>query len=194
VPGRWRLPGENHYRGSGIAYIKAARRKDCNQPTMPEPDAGGVPDLKRVVAAFNSLPHARFLGIRCDDIGVGRATLSVAYQERLVGNCQTGVLHGGVITTLLDTLSWLVATAAVPEGTAVATLDLRVDYLRPAKPLEVIRASAECYKRTSTVAFTRGFAFHDRVDRPIAQLTGTCMIGSTGFSTAGGEAAEPAPA
>lgn len=155
---------------------------------MAATDMSRPPDLARVVAAFNSLPHARFLGMRCDDIAIGRATLSVPYQHRLIGNCQTGVLHGGVITTLLDTLSWLVATAAVPEGTAVATLDLRVDYLRPATPLEAIRATAECYKRTSNVAFTRGFAYHTHPGEPIAQLTGTCMIGSTGFSTAGGEA------
>lgn len=155
---------------------------------MAETDLSRPPDLTRVVAAFNSLPHARFLGMRCDDIGVGRATLSVAYQERLIGNRQSGVLHGGVITALLDTLSWLVATAAVPEGTAVATLDLRIDYLRPARPREVIRATAECYRRTSNVAFTRGVAYHEHPGDAIAQLTGTCMIGSTGFSTAGGEA------
>ena len=145
------------------------------------------PDLARVIAAFSSLPHARFLGIRCDEIGPARAILSVPYQNRLIGNYKTAVLHGGVITALLDTLSWLVATAAVPEGTAVATLDLRIDYLRPAKPLEIIRASGHCYKVTSSVAFTRGVAYHDRPDDPIAQLTGACMLGSTGFSTAGGE-------
>jgi uncharacterized domain 1 len=149
-------------------------------------DAHRLPDLSRVVATFESLPHAQFLGLRCDEIGPGRAVLSVAYQERLVGNCHSGVLHGGVITTVLDTLSWLVATAAVPEGTAVATLDLRIDYLRPARPGFAIRAAAECYKITSSVAFTRGVAFHERQDDPIAQLTGTCMLGSTGFSTAGG--------
>lgn len=150
-------------------------------------DDSRLPDLARVAAAFSSLPHARFLAMRCDEIRHGRATLSLPYQQRLVGNCETGVLHGGVITTLLDTLSWLVASTAVPEDVAVATLDLRIDYLRKATPAAKIRATAECYKVTSNVAFTRGVAYHDTIEDAIAQLTGTCMLGSTGFSAAGSE-------
>ncbi len=145
-------------------------------------DERRLPNLARVVASFASLPHARFLGMRCDEIGPGRATLSVPYQDRLIGNCKSGVLHGGVITALLDTLSWLVVAAAVPEETAVATLDLRIDYLRPAQPGQTIRATAQCFKVTSNVAFTRGVAYHERAEDPIAQLTGTCMLGSTGFT------------
>ncbi|MFO1129364.1 MAG: PaaI family thioesterase [Rhodospirillales bacterium] len=149
-------------------------------------DESRFPDLSRVLAALSSVPQARFLGIRCDEIGPGRAILSMPYQDRLIGNPKTAVIHGGVITTLLDTLSWLVASTSVSEQTAVATLDLRIDYLRPATPLEPIRAAGECYKLTSSVAFTRGVAYHDNRDDPIAHLTGTCMLGSTGFSAAKG--------
>lgn len=144
------------------------------------------PNLAGVVASFASLPHARFLGMRCDEIGPGHATLSIPYQDRLIGNCRSGVLHGGVITALLDTLSWLVVATTVPEDTAIAILDLRIDYLRPAQPGQSVRAAAQCYKITSNVAFTRGVAYHERREDPIAQSTGTCMVRSYPVAAEGG--------
>lgn len=145
-------------------------------------DERRLPNLARVVASFAKLPHAQFLGMRCDEIGPARAMLSVPYQDRLIGNFRTGVLHGGVITAVLDTVGWLAIAALLPEATAIATLDLRIDYLRPAQPGQTIRATARCTKITSSIAFACGVAFHEREDEPIAQLTGTYMLGSTGFT------------
>lgn len=145
-------------------------------------DTRNLPDLARLLASFSRLPHVQFLGMRCDEIGPGRAKISAPYQERLIGNSETGVIHGGVITAMLDTVGWLAVATVLPEGIAVATLDLRVDYLRPARPGLVIRASAACCKLTSSVAFSRGTAYHDRDDDPIAHLAGTYMLGSTGFT------------
>jgi uncharacterized protein (TIGR00369 family) len=110
--------------------------------------------------------------------------MSVAYHPSLVGNPKTGVVHGGVITALLDTLCGMVVMASVPDDTPVATLDLRIDYLRPARPGEEIRAQAECYKVTENVAFARGLAYHDTVGDPIANATATFMLTGTGFSVA----------
>ena len=73
--------------------------------------------------------------------------MSLDYDEKLIGNPRTGVVHSGV-TALLDTLCGLVVMTTVQEGTPLATLDLRIDYLRPATPGETIRATAECYKVT----------------------------------------------
>lgn len=108
--------------------------------------------------------------------------MSLDYDEKLIGNPRTRVVHSGVITTLLDTLCGLVVMSAVPEGTPLATLDLRIDYLRPATPGETIRAAAECYKVTANVAFARGAAFHASPNDAIAQCTGTFMLGGVGFS------------
>ena len=145
-------------------------------------DERRLPNLARVVASFARLPHAQYLGMRCDEIGPQRASLSVPYHQRLIGNPRTGVLHGGVITAVLDTVGWLAIAALLPEETAIATLDLRIDYLRPAQPGQTIRATAQCTKITTSVAFARGVAYHESVDNPIAQLSGTYMLGSTGFT------------
>ena len=60
----------------------------------------------------------------------------------------------------------------------IATLDLRIDYLKPATPNQPVRTRAHCYKVTRSVAFTRAVAFHDDPDDPIASSAGTFMIGT----------------
>src|SRR5512144_838929 len=115
-----------------------------------------LPDLARVVSAFANIPHCRLLGMRLDEVRRGSGMMSLDYDEKLIGNPRTRVVHSGVITALLDTLCGLVVMTTVPPG----TLDLRIDYLRPATPGEIIRATAECYKVTANVAFVRGAAFH----------------------------------
>ena len=115
-----------------------------------------LPDLARVASAFANIPHCRLLGMRLDEVRRGSGMMSLDYDEKLIGNPRTHVVHSGVITALLDTLCGLVVMTKVPEGTPLATLDLRIDYLRPATPGETIRATAECYKVTENVAFVRG--------------------------------------
>jgi uncharacterized protein (TIGR00369 family) len=141
-----------------------------------------LPDLARVVSAFANIPHCRLLGIRLDEVRRGSGSMSLDFDDRLVGNPQTRVVHSGVITALLDTLCGLVVMTKLPEGTPLATLDLRIDYLRPATPGESIHATAECYKVTANVAFVRGAAFNAGPEDTIAHCTGTFMLGGAGFS------------
>lgn len=143
-----------------------------------------LPDLDRLIAIFETIPHCMDLGMKVVELRHGVGFLSLDYNERLIGNPKTGHIHGGVITSVLDTICGLAAISAVPETTGVATLDLRIDYLRPATPGETIRATAECYKRTPNVVFVRGLAYHDHVGDPIANCVGTFMLGPTGFALA----------
>jgi uncharacterized protein (TIGR00369 family) len=152
-----------------------------------------LPDLSQVVAAFAGIPHCRLLGMRLDEVRHAYAAMSLAYDERFIGNWKTGVLHGGVITVLLDTLCGLAVMTAVPAGTPLATLDLRIDYLRPAAPGRIIRGTAECYKLTPNIAFARGIAFHDKADNPIAHSAGTFMLRATGFAAEARGSAEVPP-
>ena len=57
--------------------------------------------------------------------------MRVAYRAELVGNPETGVVHGGVITTLLDSVCGLAVFSSFTQMRPVATLDLRIDYLKP---------------------------------------------------------------
>lgn len=150
-------------------------RPDVKVPNRP-------PDIDRIIEIFETIPHARELGLQVLELRYGHGYMRLPYDARFVGNPSTGVLHGGVVTSFLDTLGGMVVMATVPEGTALATLDLRIDYLRPAQPEVEILGSAECYKVTESVAFVRGIAYQETFRDPIANCTATFMLGARGFT------------
>ncbi|NIJ42894.1 uncharacterized protein (TIGR00369 family) [Parvibaculum indicum] len=122
------------------------------------------------------VPQARALGLKVEDGARGQAWLSVPYNEDLVGDIETGVLHGGVITTLLDNACGIAVQLALPERIAIATLDLRIDYMKPATPKLDLMAHTHCYKVTKNIAFVRGAAYHEDENDPIATCVGTFML------------------
>jgi len=121
---------------------------------------------------FDSLPHVRAMNMRLDEVSDGRCVLSMPYDPRLVGDPATGVLHGGAVSALLDTASGLATTLHPGSSGSTATLDLRIDYMRPATPGQRIRAEAICYNMTRTVAFVRATATDEDNARPVAVATG----------------------
>jgi acyl-coenzyme A thioesterase PaaI-like protein len=56
------------------------------------------------------------------------------------------------------------------------TLDMRVDYLRPAAPGRRIVGRGECYGVTRSVGFVRGIAHDGEPEDPVAHVTGTFMF------------------
>jgi uncharacterized protein (TIGR00369 family) len=140
---------------------------------------------------FEDMPHRRALGMRIIELRYGNALMEVPYHENLIGNPATGVIHGGVITAFLDTLCGFAAISSVSQGTAIATLDLRIDYLRPAEPKVTILGSAECYKVTRNIAFVRGIAYQETFRDPIANCVGTFMLGAASFTAEGSRRATP---
>ncbi len=128
------------------------------------------------------VPHVRELGIELVEVGEGTLTIRLPYHDRLVGNPETGVLHGGVITTLIDSVCGFAVSTTLTEIVPLATLDLRIDYLKPATPESDLFARAHCYKVTRYVAFVRGVAYHDDPDDAIANAVGAFVIGAVAGS------------
>ncbi len=122
-----------------------------------------------------NVPHNKALGIVFEAVEDNGIIFRLPYDAKLVGNPETGVLHGGVITALLDGCSGAAVFSAQPQW-PIATLDLRIDYLRAAEPGRAVLAFATCYKVTRNVAFTRAVAYHDKRDEPIASAVGTFML------------------
>jgi uncharacterized protein (TIGR00369 family) len=127
---------------------------------------------------FAQVPHSQALGMEIVELEHGVATCKLPYAERLVGNPDTGVLHGGVITTLMDAVCGTAIFMSLEQPKPIATLDLRIDYLAPATPHRDVFARGHCYKVTRNVAFVRGFAYHDSEDDPIAAASGAFMLGT----------------
>ncbi len=134
--------------------------------------------LKILRAFAEAVPHNKALGIEIVDVGDRTARYRLPYDEQLIGNPETGVLHGGAITALLDACCGSAAFNALATPQPIATLDLRIDYLGPAEPRRDVIASAECFKVTRNVAFVRAVAFHDDEASPIAAATCTFMVGT----------------
>jgi uncharacterized protein (TIGR00369 family) len=123
-----------------------------------------------------SVPHNRALGLELIDFrhGRGEAWMRLPYAEQLVGDPSTGVLHGAAITTLMDAACGMAVMIKLGTSEPIATVDLRIDYLKPARPRADVIAHTECFKATRSIAFVRGLAHHpDAPDDPIASVAAT---------------------
>jgi len=136
----------------------------------------------------NQSPHASFLGLEIVSLEHSRGVMRIPYHAELAGNATSGVLHGGVITTVLDAVCGLSVIAALDRTATIATLDLRIDYLKPATPGSAVTAAGHCYKVTRNICFVRAQAYHDDPDDPIAHCAATFMITSERTGEARAEA------
>jgi len=125
------------------------------------------------------VPHCVEIGMRCTYVGPRTATMVVPYRDDFVGDPGRGVVFGGVVTTLLDQAGGAATLCSLEEIVTIATIDLRVDYLRAATPGRDLYGLAECYKRTRSVAFVRGKAWDESEDDPFASFIATYMLGSS---------------
>lgn len=142
-------------------------------PTIDPAQPRSSADTIRITRQFmDALPHAKALRLEVCDVGAGRAEFAMPYHEELVGDPDTGVLHGGAVSALLDSTCGAAVICHPENAGGTATLDLRIDYMRAATPGQTIIAQAECYHVTRSVAFVRAVALDDDRARPVASATG----------------------
>ena len=120
--------------------------------------------------------YSQALGMRVEKIGPGVAEMSMPYGEELVGDAQTGVIHGGAVSALMDTCGGASVVSHPDAPAYTATIDLRIDYMRAATPGQRIYARAECHRLTRSVAFVRAVAHDDDADNPVATATGAFTV------------------
>ncbi|MFV2033870.1 MAG: PaaI family thioesterase [Halocynthiibacter sp.] len=125
---------------------------------------------------IEAIPYSRALGMRLTEIGEGTAVITMDYDARFVGDPETGVIHGGAVSALMDTCGGAAVMSHPAAPRTTATLDLRIDYMRPAHPGQPVTARAECYHITRNVAFVRATAEDDDCDHPVATAHGAFTI------------------
>lgn len=133
-------------------------------------------DPARFFELARRVGHGRALGMKYRDSGHNWTELSLPWKEELVGIAESGILASGAIVSLIDTASGTAVWNTLGKFLPLVTLDLRIDYLRPALQGETIYARCECLKLTRRVAFTRGTAHAGDPNRPLAYSTSTFML------------------
>ncbi|MGE4322168.1 MAG: PaaI family thioesterase [Sphingobium sp.] len=130
----------------------------------------------RLVEMFAHIPrngHNAAVGIGVSGFGRGWTECYVDWREELVSDVGTGILASGPIISLMDVACGCSVWSAIDDITSSVTLDLRVDYLRPARPGRRVVGRGECYHVTRRVAFVRGSAHDGDPERPIAKVAGS---------------------
>jgi uncharacterized protein (TIGR00369 family) len=134
-------------------------------------------ELAQAIKARRSV-YGSISGLRLDRTAPGEAWSSLPYRPVFVGDTTTGVLHGGVVTAMLDESCGMAVQLALDGTRAIATLDLRIDYQKPATPGLDIKAHSVCYRVTRSIAFVRATAYQDAENDPVATATACFMIGA----------------
>lgn len=144
--------------------------------------------LKIVRAVYDNLPFNRLLGLEVEYLEIDRAGFCFTMKNELVGNTVHGILHGGVISTVLDTTGGITATASAVERmkdlsnkeatrliARIGTIDMRVDYLRPGRGSR-FHSSGTVMRTGRKVAVTR-MELKNEENILIAVGTGTYIVG-----------------
>ncbi len=122
------------------------------------------------------VPHLAALGIAYRTHGPDWAELVMPFAEQQLADPDYGIIASGAIFTLMDSAAGFSVHMALGEFAPIATIDLRIDYLRGPAPGATVVGRASCYRLTRQIAFVRGSAHDGDPDRPIANMAGTFII------------------
>ena len=121
-------------------------------------------------------PHNKYLGMRLESVGPTEATCMVPPSVTLGGDLNGATIHGGVTAAAIDVASGAALCMALGRVRTIATLELRIDSLRPAAASQYLRVHAQCYKVIGMTAFVRALAFQEDPIDPVASSQGTFML------------------
>lgn len=123
-----------------------------------------------------NIPFNTFLGLELVSINSDKAIIKVPFKDELIGDPRRPALHGGVISTLLDTAGGAIAMYSLDwNQETLSTLDMRVDYLLPGKPLDLY-AEAAILRKGNKVIVTQMWAYHLKDKLTVAEGRGVYNV------------------
>ncbi|MFY8327704.1 thioesterase family protein [Pseudoalteromonas sp. ZZD1] len=145
--------------------------------------------ISQVANVFvEKMPFNQFLQISVKSLDSEQAQITFPWQDVFIGNPTQKILHGGVISAVLDNVGGMLAAASIIDKleeidvlsiqkklATLGTIDLRTDYLRPGKGLE-FTASAKLIRSGNKVCVCR-MELHNEQGVQIAFGTGTYLVG-----------------
>ncbi len=100
------------------------RRAAAHEPLEPEDHARWLR-----YAQGDELIFPRLLGFRIEDVRVGYCRMRMPFAPELLQ--AAGMVHGGAIASLLDTVVVPAVGSTLPRGAAYATVDMHIQFMRP---------------------------------------------------------------
>ncbi|CAN7747466.1 thioesterase family protein [Pseudorhodoferax sp. LjRoot39] len=131
-------------------------------------------DVQRVFVART--PQMADIGLAITAADQGRAAMRLPDRPDWVGDPARGLLHPGPLIVLADSCCGLSVVTALAERQPIATLDLRMDYLRRAGPGQDLHCETHCYRMTPSVAFVRGAVWQADPGQPVANVQAAFML------------------
>jgi len=132
---------------------------------------------------IDNTPYMKAIGATLDRVDADGVTMRLPWRADLIGDAGTRVIASGVVTALLDNGCGMAVWDKINEFKPIATLDLRIDYMRPARPERDLLVTAQCYKLTRTIGFVRAFAYDETPDDPVAAAQAAFIITAQAYAT-----------
>ena len=133
-------------------------------------------DPARMFRAMERYGHSAMMGFRFVAHGDDWAELKLPWRADLVGDAEAGIMANGAVTALMDMAGGMCVWTKIGHFRPQATLDLRIDYLRAAKPGADITGRVECYRVAREIAFVRGLAHDGDPADAVAHMAATFMF------------------
>lgn len=122
------------------------------------------------------VPVHKFLGVTLREIGKGYALLHLPFRPELVGDPRHNRWHGGIISALIDSAGGAAAiTTMVSEKDQVSSIDLRVDFMKAGKPMDIL-AEGRVVKDGNSVLFAQMKVWHEETGEVIAEGRGVFRV------------------
>ncbi|MEQ1437740.1 PaaI family thioesterase [Fontimonas sp. SYSU GA230001] len=116
----------------------------------------------------DATPHVAACGMQITRLDASGAEVRLPFREDWIGDAERGLIHPGIVTTLVDSACGAAVMARIERLEPIATLDLRMDYLRAGRRGLDVHCLAQCYRLTASIAFARATVWQDDRSEPIA--------------------------
>ncbi len=136
---------------------------------MPTPNPTYIEKLKEAV---KTSPYPRHMAMELTEIGIDTSGVTLT-----LGECHLqpfGIVHGGVLATLIDTATFWAAFLRLPDGDGLVNIDLKLNYLKPVTD-GVLRADGRCLRHGRSICYAESSVFDPDGDL-LAHGTSTLMV------------------
>mgnify|MGYP001829230184 FL=1 len=128
--------------------------------------------INKLIEVVNTSPFPQHLGMQLAEIQLERATVTLD-----VDHCHMqpfGIVHGGVLSTLIDTATFWAVFMRLPEDAGLVNIDLKLNYLRPVSKGH-LTAEGRCIRAGCSINYAEA-GVKDSDGRLLAHGTSTLMV------------------